>query len=760
MSLFDVLQIKNSVDITSTIGQFVDLKKHGSTSMGCCPFHSEKTPSFSVNADREFFYCFGCGASGDVIDFIQLYQKCDFQTAVKKLVGVDIFDTITPEQNEAIKQQRAEAQKQRADEQKKRWSDAEKTANKIWSVSETIPPAGHSYLYKKGVTGHGLRVGIWPAYIEKKLVEIPDALLVPVMVGKKIVSLQAIFPDDKNPIQRDKTFLAGGKMAGGYFLIGTIENHETFIICEGYATGASLWDCLQIPVFVAFNAGNLDAVAERVRKAKPTAQIIIAADNDRGKNKNVGVESATNTAKNHGCFVAVPIFDDDDTGTDFNDLHEYAGRDVVRETILAAIPKPNDEHAQNNDVIEHNQNVAIYGRLLDVKKNGQPLATIANLAEIISRLGITIRYNVIKKEEEILIPGKNGVFSIDNGAVGALAFIKSECAKFYYPTERVGDFVTFLADKTPFNPVAEWIISKPWDGVHRLPKMLDTVQSFGTQTAKNKLMTRWFISCVAAAFRPNGISAHGCLVFQGKQSLGKTFWFKSLVPESMGVIADGLMLRPDDKDSVKQIVSNWLCELGELDATFRRSDIAQLKSWLTRDRDTIRRPYAARESTYARRTICFASVNPREYLHDTTGNRRFWTVECKNINWNHDIDTQQFWAEVYENLYLAGEQWHLKPDEMEYLTESNKDFEVIDPIDEQIKTRFDWDKPRNVWEWRTATDILLDVGFINPTQGESTRAAHIVRQLNENQGKRGHGGRVLLIPPIKTKGFYDNGQAF
>jgi putative DNA primase/helicase len=50
------------------------------------------------------------------------------------------------------------------------------------------------------------------------------------------------------------------------------------------------------------------------------------------------------------------------------------------------------------------------------------------------------------------------------------------------------------------------------------------------------------------------------------------------VPKELGVVQDGMMLRPDDRDSVKQVVSHWLVELGELDATFRKSDIAQLKA--------------------------------------------------------------------------------------------------------------------------------------------------------------------------------------
>src|SRR5690606_39387898 len=148
--------------------------------------------------------------------------------------------------------------------------------------------------------------------------------------------------------------------------------------------------------------------------------------------------------------------------------------------------------------------------------------------------------------------------------------------------------------------------------------------------------------------------AEGVLVFQGPQNLGKTSWLKSLAPRELRLIKDGMMLRPDDKDSVKQVCSFWLVELGELDSTFRRADIAQLKAFITQDTDVLRRPYARRESTYARRTVFFGSVNPREFLHDETGNRRYWTIECESINSRHGLDMQQVWAEVLE-LWRAGE---------------------------------------------------------------------------------------------------------
>lgn len=77
--------LKAQLNIVDIIGREVPLKKSGSNYMGRCPFHNEKTPSFSVNEGKQFYHCFGCGKSGDVIGFVQEYYKLPFVEAVEKL---------------------------------------------------------------------------------------------------------------------------------------------------------------------------------------------------------------------------------------------------------------------------------------------------------------------------------------------------------------------------------------------------------------------------------------------------------------------------------------------------------------------------------------------------------------------------------------------------------------------------------------------------------------------------------------------------
>lgn len=606
--------------------------------------------------------------------------------------------------------QRIEAmRKEREAEQQRVRQEARERAALIWG---SLQPANdnHPYLVRKQVKAFGIR-------------ESRGSLVIPVISADGVLqSLQFIDPAG------NKLFLKGGMKAGCYFRIGYSAPTDRVIVAEGYATAASLHMAHGCPVAVAFDAGNLEAVSKAIRDKLPAGiEMEIWADNDLHTNGNPGLTKATKAAAATGAKVVVP-----EIAGDWNDVAVAEGIDAVRDVVVA-----NDNHPLD------------LSSLPDIGARGKPLATIQNLQVILDRLGVRVRYNVVRKEEEITIPGAS--FSLDNMANASLAWIMSECARFNYPTDKVGDFLTFIADRHLYNPAIQFVTSRPWDGQPRLQAFFNTITAKGQdQSLKETLIKRWMLSAIAAAFRPDGVSAHGVLVLQGDQYLGKTKWFKSLVPASTRLAQDGMMLRPDDKDSVKQACSFWLVELGELDATFRKSDIAALKAFLTRDRDVLRRAYARKESEYARRTVFFASVNPREFLHDPTGNRRYWTIECESIDHSHELDMQQVWAEVY-NLYLAGEGWFLEPKEMDSLNHHNSDFEVRDPIEDRIHTQLDWSAPPDEWIWKSATDVLLSIGIDHPSKADVTHGGFILRKLNNGKAKRSGAARQLFVPPLVSE---------
>ncbi len=83
-----VVNVKSNNDIVGTISNYISVKKNGKNFLANCPFHLEKTPSFNINSEKQFFYCFGCQAGGDVIKFVSLIENISYKEALIKLAGV------------------------------------------------------------------------------------------------------------------------------------------------------------------------------------------------------------------------------------------------------------------------------------------------------------------------------------------------------------------------------------------------------------------------------------------------------------------------------------------------------------------------------------------------------------------------------------------------------------------------------------------------------------------------------------------------
>ena len=106
-----IAAVRDRVDIVALIGQNVALQRRGRRFIGLCPFHKEKTPSFSVNPERGFYYCFGCKASGGAFDYLMQLDGMTFPEAVTALAeqhGVPIEDETTPAERRQSQQRKQE----------------------------------------------------------------------------------------------------------------------------------------------------------------------------------------------------------------------------------------------------------------------------------------------------------------------------------------------------------------------------------------------------------------------------------------------------------------------------------------------------------------------------------------------------------------------------------------------------------------------------------------------------------------------------
>ena len=155
-----ISEIKNSVNIVDVIGEVVQLTKAGRNFLGLCPFHGEKTPSFNVVEDKQFYHCFGCGRSGDVFKFIEDYRGVSFMEAVQIVgdqVGIRV-QTLPPSQSRP----------QQADE-KQPFYEIHQEATKFYHailMTTKMGEEARQYLYDRGLDDEVLRhfqIGLAPA---------------------------------------------------------------------------------------------------------------------------------------------------------------------------------------------------------------------------------------------------------------------------------------------------------------------------------------------------------------------------------------------------------------------------------------------------------------------------------------------------------------------------------------------------------------------------------------------------------------------
>lgn len=645
---------------------------------------------------------------------------------------------LSSEEIEARKRKREAEEKAEQVRQEKLRAEAAQKAADIWDSATDLEGDEHPYLKRKGVQSFGLRLGVWKG--------MANTLLVPVRnIDGHLTSLQAIFPQRSELNGKDKDFIFGGRMRGCFHIIGSkpTGGSPVIVVCEGYATGASIHMATGYTVAVAYHDGNLRNVASHMRQAYGRATIVVAADNDQWTEGNPGIHHARKAATTAGALLAIPKFAAlSDEPTDFNDLHALQGLEAVRQQIQAVIPEPAND---NFLPLDATVNPFMYPHMSHQQK---PLSTWENLEWLLDQYGITARYNEISKDVVVTIPGRD--YGVDAAANCSLAEVSSLCARNGMPKGDVGDYIKLIGVANRYNPAAEFITSRPWDGVSRIYDLVDTLttpQGFDRSMVL-MMVRRWLISAVAAVMKPTGFWSKGVLVLQGDQSLGKTSWFKALLPPTMrDLVKDGATIDPSNKDSVTTAIGHWMVELGELDATFRKADIARLKSFISSDVDMLRRPYDRLESKYQRRTVFFASVNPKHFLADDTGNVRWWTIPVTGVNYAHDIDTQQLWAEVAQ-LYRDGERWWLDRDEEAMLEGVNKEHESIDPVEEMILARFEWGSERiSAYREHTASQVLQEIGFDKPNKSQATHCSNVLRKLTGQEPRKTKNGRFFNLPP-------------
>jgi putative DNA primase/helicase len=395
------------------------------------------------------------------------------------------------------------------------------------------------------------------------------------------------------------------------------------------------------------------------------------------------------------------------------------------------------------------------------------LSTVDNLKHLLSSYGITAVYDEVAKSQELILSTKKSTLNHDLHNESSIQQVCSQAALNGINENIINKLAVLMTENT-INPVKDFIFSKKWDGVSRINELCSSlIVSPNDRELTNKIMKVWLIQCVAALDR----AVIGCaknhhavakyelvLTFQGIQGATKTTWLSSLLPReykgekfSSRYILTGSTLQLDNKDSIKQNVSCWINELGELDATFRKSDIAALKAFLSKLRDILRLPYAKAECSFARSTSFCASVNDEQFLNDSSGSRRFGVVKLNAVEANK-TDMQQLWAEVWE-LYASGEQWWLDKETENAMQLRNEQHQNISPIEDAILTKFDWDSPSHLWTKRlTMTEIYQLCFDKKPNRADLNAIKPFITKKGVKVSTT-NAGTVGCMPIVKDNGY-------
>jgi hypothetical protein len=290
-----------------------------------------------------------------------------------------------------------------------------------------------------------------------------------------------------------------------------------------------------------------------------------------------------------------------------------------------------------------------------------------------------------------------------------------------------------------YNPIQQLVANLPtWDGVDHIAELTSTLNS---KEGKWPLIfiRRWLIGLLAGLVTKNHYNEN-VLILQGEQGDGKTRWVRRLFTEafsSCGLEPDlyfkQKQLDAENKDDMVLLCSSFVVFFDEMNSIVnRKADIEAFKNMTSATSHTIRKPYARYSEDLKRYASIIGTVNESQFLVDSTGNRRFWTIPVGKINQQHAVNIPQVFAQAYQ-LMKNGEPHYLSSAEIVELNETYlSQFEIVKTEDEMIRQCVEPSDDRML----TTTQIMAAINQLADREIIKCGAAHFGKALKKYFGDR------------------------
>lgn len=631
--------------IEDVIGKFITLKKKGKHYEACCPFHEEKSPSFKVTPDMGLFKCFGCGESGNAIDFIMKLKNLPFKEAC------DMIEH-QPQQPEQPKRKR----KQQQDLTPKQLPQI------IRHIKHGIPSAVFPWHNKEGkIFAYTCRF------------DLPDGKEV-LPYTYKLNGWQWAAPESPRPL---------------YNLHLILSNPQAkIILCEGEKTANAVqYHYSPDQVVVTTWLGGCNAITQTDLQPLYNRSVFLWPDNDvQGLSAMLHIMHLLDGKTNISGLITLNYnlpkgWDAADTEWTRSQLTDYIRGNRGK------LPQPDKDglyrlnQVGTNELFEFGlkdnrwQQPKRTEALAEAKQEDRtPIESIPidNEQQIIEAVRIFIEenYNIYRNAITHKLEN-NGVEMVDE-SFNSL-FLK--CRYAYNSKKITREIVdTFLNSDfiQTVNPIRQFIDKhrhiQTTGNIDRL------IESIETDTPDAAIYVRkWLIQLMAALdYKP----FRSVLTLVGGQNTGKSEWFRRLLPPDLKRYYGESKL-DRGKDDELLMCENWIILDDEMGGKSKK-DEKLFKDLTSKQEFSLRAAYQRSNRKYRRLAVLCGTSNDMQLISDPTGNTRILPVNV--ISMNHDlynsIDKIALLMEVVR-CYEAGDKWELTRDELKRLEEASDEFRPI-----------------------------------------------------------------------------------